>query len=86
MNTVEADVPSLYSELAGIRDALARLAALAQQTPEPQSSVEISRNAKGQAQFVVKVYAPMPAAACDLAEQLYDHLAERYNGHEADHA
>ena len=47
------------AELAGIRDALTRLAALAQQTAEPQSSVQIEQAAKPglPPRITVKVYA-----------------------------
>ena len=68
----------LSAELAGIRDALARLAAVAQQPSEPQSSVEIARNAKGAPQWTVKVYDHNPAGASELAQALYDELATRY--------
>ena len=64
-------------DLAGIRDALARLAAVAQQPTEPLSSVEIARNSKG-ATWTVKVYDRNPAGASELAQALYDELAARY--------
>ena len=68
------------AELAGIRDALTRLAALAQQTGEPQSSVQIEQAAKPglPPRITVKVYAATPAAAADLAQQTYDALIARY--------
>jgi hypothetical protein len=71
----------LAAELAGLRDALARLAAVAQQPTEPQSSVEIARNSKG-AVWTVKVYAHDPVEASTLAQGLYDQLAYRYGGAE----
>ena len=51
------------AELAGIRDALARLAAVAQQPSEPQSSVQIEQAAKPglPPRITVKVYAATPA-------------------------
>lgn len=39
--------------------------------PDPASSVEISTNAKGQAQVTVKIYDPDPARAADKAVALY---------------
>ena len=65
------------AELAAIADALKRLAAVAQQPVQPQSSVEIARNSKG-ATFSVKVYHPDPVEASTLAQGLYDQLAFRY--------
>jgi hypothetical protein len=61
--------------LAGIRDALARLAAVAQQPQQPQSSVEIAHTTRG-ATWTVKVYSPDPSAASTLAQDLYNQLAE----------
>jgi hypothetical protein len=66
------------AQLAGIHDVLQRLAAVAQQEQAPQLSVELSRNAKGQTQVTVKVYSPIPGAAADQAQQLYDALVARY--------
>ena len=73
------------AELAGIHDALKRLAAVAQQTGEPQSSVQIEQAAKPglPPRVTVKVYAPIPAAAADIAQQLYDALVARYAQPEA---
>ena len=76
-----ADAADLAAELAGLRDALARLAAVAQQPTEPQSSVEIARNSKG-AVWTVKVYAHDPIQASTIAQGLYDQLAHRYGGTE----
>lgn len=55
---------------------------------EPSASVEITRNAAGNAQFTVKVYAPSSASADDVetatgkayseAVQAYDSLNETY--------
>jgi hypothetical protein len=69
--------------LARLTDAVKRLGALAQQSTEPQSSVEISRNSKG-ATWCVKVYAHDPVEASTLAQGLYDQLAHRYGGVEQD--
>lgn len=68
------------AELAGIHDSLKRLAAVAQQDQVPQSSVQIEQAAEpGQPpRITVKVYAPIPAAAADIAQQLYDALIVRY--------
>lgn len=73
------------AELVGIRDALTRLAAAAQQPSEPQSSVQIEQAAKPglPPRITVKVYAPIPAAAADIAQQLYDALVARYAQPEA---
>jgi len=71
----------LAAELAALRDAIARLATVAQQPAEPQSSVEIARNSKG-AVWTVKVYARDPVEASTLAQGLYDQLAHRYGGTE----
>ena len=74
----------IVRELAGIRDALAKLAAVAQQPIQPQSSVEIARNSKG-VTFVVKAYHPDPVEASTLAQGLFDQLVFRY-GQAADDA
>jgi invasion protein IalB len=68
---------SIVRELAAIADAVKRLAAVAQQPLQPQSSVEISRNSKG-ATWSVKCYAEDAAGACELAEAIYDKLAATY--------
>jgi hypothetical protein len=65
------------AELAAIHDVLARLAAVAQQPSEPQSSIEIARNSKG-ATWTVKVYGRDPVEASSLAQALYDQLAARF--------
>ena len=75
------DVTSLFQELTGVRDMLRRLAAVAQQPPEPQSSVGIARNSRG-ACWTVKVYHPDPVKASTLAQGLYDQLAHRYGDQE----
>jgi hypothetical protein len=72
-----AETADVAAELAGLRDVLARLAAVAQQPSEPQSSVEIARNSKG-ATWTVKVYHRDPVEASTLAQGLYDQLAHRY--------
>ena len=62
-------------------DELARFAAvlpLAAPQPEPQSSIELIRNAKGAAQWTVKVYDRDPDAALATACRLYDELAQRF--------
>jgi tRNA-dihydrouridine synthase len=66
-------------QLEGIGDAVKRLAAVAQQSSEPQSSVELVQNAKGATQIAVKVYHREPEQAAATAQQLYDELASRYN-------
>jgi hypothetical protein len=72
--------PSPSDDLTAVHDALVRLAAVAQQSAEPQSSVQIEQAAKPglPPRITVKVYAPQPAAAADLAQQLYDQLVARY--------
>ncbi len=67
-------------ELVGIHDALKRIAATAQQEQAPQSSVQIEQAAKPGAppRITVKCYAPIPAAAANMAQQLYDQLIARY--------
>ena len=75
MTTVE--VAHLVEELASLTDAVKRLGALAQQSVQPQSSVEIARNSKG-VTWVVKAYHPDPVEASTLAQGLYDQLAFRY--------
>lgn len=42
--------------------------------PPAESSVELSRNAKGDMQFAIKVYDPDPITAADVAKQLAAHL------------
>ena len=76
-----ADTTDLAAELAGLRDAIARLAAVAQQPTQAQSSVEIARNSKG-ATWTVKIYDADPVQASTLAQGLYDQLAHRYGGAE----
>jgi hypothetical protein len=75
------DVTYLVQELAGIHGTLKRLAAVAQQPAEPQSSIEIARNSRG-ACWTVKVYHPDPVEASTLAQGLYDQLAHRYGDQE----
>jgi hypothetical protein len=41
-----------------------------QERPPAESSVELARNAKGEMQFSVKVYAPDPLHAEDTAKQI----------------
>ena len=75
----------IVAELAGIRDALGKLAAVAQQPMQAQSSVELSKNPKGQTPVVVKVYHADPVEASTLAQGLFDQLVFRY-GQAADDA
>lgn len=42
--------------------------------PDPASSVEISTNAKGQAQVTVKVYDSNPVVAAEKALSIYRHV------------
>ena len=72
------DVTYLVEQLAAIADAVKRLAALAQQPSDPQSSVELVQNAKGATQIAVKVYHRDPRQAADTAQALYDELATTY--------
>jgi len=65
-------------QLEGIGEAIKRLATLAQQPAEPQSSVELTQNAKGATQIVVKVYDRDPQQAAPTAQHLYDELAATY--------
>jgi hypothetical protein len=76
------DVTYLVEELARLTDAVKRLGALAQQSQQPLSSVEISRNSKGTT-WVVKAYHPDPVEASALAQGLYDQLNSRYGEPEA---
>ena len=49
---------------------------------EPSASVEITRNAAGNAQFTIKSYAPANASAEDCAaamERAYDQATDAYN-------
>lgn len=65
-------------ELAGIAEVIKSLAVLAQQPSEPQSSVELTQNAKGATQITVKVYHRDPDQAAATAQRLYDDLATTY--------
>jgi hypothetical protein len=76
--------PDLAAELASLRDAIARLAAVAQQPTMAQSSVEIAHNSKG-AVWTVKVYDADPVQASTLAQGLYDQLAHRYGSAQHEH-
>jgi len=57
---------------------LDRLGALAQQTPAPSSSVELSQTAKGATQVTVKAYAASADEAAATAQRLYDELTGKY--------
>jgi hypothetical protein len=70
----------LGQQIEALREAIQRVGAVAQQPAEPQSSVEISQNAKGATQIAVKVYHRDPVEASTLAQGLYDQLAHRYGG------
>ena len=62
-------------------DEQARFAAvlpLAAPLPEPQSRIELIRNAKGASQWTVKVYDRDPDAALATACRLYHELAQRF--------
>ena len=51
-------------------------------TGEPSASVEITRNAKGDAQFTVKVYATAHADPADVraaTERAYDEATQAFN-------
>ncbi len=61
-----------------LADALDRLGALAQQTPAPSSSVELSQTARGATQVQVKVYAADIETAAARAQELYDQLVAKY--------
>ncbi len=56
---------------------LAWLEATQERTP-PSSSVEITRNAKGEIQFTVKVSDVDPAVALETAKQYADQLRKDY--------
>lgn len=68
----------LEQRMAALEVAVGRLAAIAQQATEPQSSVELSRNAKGETQITVKVYDADPDVASGTAQSLYDSLCRQY--------
>jgi len=65
-------------QLEGIGEAIKRLAILAQQPAEPQSSIELTQNAKGATPIVVKVYDREPEQAAATAQRLYDELVATY--------
>jgi hypothetical protein len=79
MSALELDSYAM-AELAGIHDALKHLAALAQQNPASQSSVEIEQLAKPGTppKCTVKVFHQDPGIAADRACELYDQLVARY--------
>ena len=68
------------AELVGIHDALKRLAALAQQNPVAQSSVEIESFAKPGTppKITVKTFAATTDEAAAIAQRTYDELVARY--------
>lgn len=51
------------------------------QKPDSRSSVEITRNSKGETQFVVKVYRDpgLEEEAQQVAQAIYDELSARYS-------
>jgi len=61
-----------------LADVLERLGALAQQTPAPSSSVELSQTAKGATQVTVKAYAASADEAAATAQRLYDAITGKY--------
>ncbi len=61
-----------------LADVLERLGALAQQTPAPSSSVELSQTAKGATQVTVKAYAASADEAAATAQRLYDTITGKY--------
>lgn len=74
----KAGVPASDTAAAGLprsNDDGARIA-----YAEQQSSVTITRNAKGQAQFEVKVYSFDPEYAAEKAMELYTRLAAMFPG------
>ncbi len=60
-----------------LAEAIQRLAALAQQPAQPQSSVELSQTAKGATQ-VVKAYAASADEAAATAQRVYDTITGKY--------
>lgn len=87
--TDPATAPRRLTLADAYRDAQHALtAALSRTAAEPSASVEISRNAKGDAQFSVKVYAPASADPVEVrtatehayneAVQAFDALASVY--------
>src|SRR5207253_374539 len=56
---------------------LRQLAAVARQSPDPLSSVEISHNSRG-VTFAVKTYAESVDDACADAQRIYDQLQQQY--------
>ncbi len=61
-----------------LAEAIQRLAALAQQPAQPQSSVELSQTAKGATQATVKAYAASADEAAATAQRLYDTITGKY--------
>jgi len=61
-----------------LAEAIQRLAALAQQPAQPQSSVELSQTAKGATQVAVKAYAANADEAAATAQRLYDAITGKY--------
>jgi hypothetical protein len=84
MTTLEIDRYTA-AELTGIHDSLKRLAAVAQQDPTPQSSIQIEQAAKpgSPPRITVKVYGADPIDAAKSAVQLYDRLVAKYATTEA---
>ena len=73
-NGIHVDPSTLAADLPVLRAEVQRRGAVAQQDQAPQSSVQIEQAAKPSQppRVTVKVYAPMPAAAAAMAQQLYD--------------
>ncbi len=68
-------MPTTTDQLA---EAIQRLAALAQQPAQPQSSVELSQTAKGATQVTVKAYAASADEAAATAQRVYDTITGQY--------
>jgi hypothetical protein len=75
----------LGAEVISITDSLKRLAAVAQQDPTPQSSVQIEQAAKpgSPPRITVKCYGADPLEAAKSAVSLYDRLMAKYATGEA---
>jgi NAD-specific glutamate dehydrogenase len=71
-------VNDLEQRMAALEVAVGRLAAIAAQASEPQSSIELSQNAKGNTQVTVKVYHREPIIALARAKEIYDALLADY--------
>jgi len=61
-----------------LAEAIQRLAALAQQPAQPQSSVELSKTARGTTTVTVKAYAASADEAAATAQRVYDAITGKY--------